>query len=443
MRRVALSVSFAFVVALVSSCGGGSSSNNGTLTVNITAAPATASVTVNGPGGYTKALTATGTLTGLAPGSYTVSAAPSRVAGAVVSTVYDVEVTGSPATVSKGATATAGVAYALRGGTGRLWVTDIGRAEVQGYGPGQLAVSGSPVPEVTIGTGAHTDPCGIAVGPGGSLWVALPGSGSTHQIARYDPSQLGTSGTPTPAATLDTGSDTARRLAFDAAGNLWVGFSVSSGAPSVARYDAADLAGTGALPATRSLTWVLPSAGAGAKHYFDRSGNLWILNSGGFGHPAALLRADASMLGATGTPSFLPAATITSDHVFFAQGAAFDGDGALWIAVMNPMGAIPATDLVRYAESQLAVDGPRAVDPEAILTVSGPTTPTSVAFDEAGDLWVLDLTARTVSHFERDGIIGLGNSTIAPDIVINTPGGAVEGIVGLAFDPTPPVLPMQ
>ena len=91
MRRVALSASLAVAVGFVSSCGGGGgSSSTGKLTVSITvASPVSASVKVTGPGGYEKVLTATDTLTALAPGSYAVAATPSRVAGAVVSTVYD------------------------------------------------------------------------------------------------------------------------------------------------------------------------------------------------------------------------------------------------------------------------------------------------------------------------------------------------------------------
>jgi 6-phosphogluconolactonase (cycloisomerase 2 family) len=110
--RAIVIVALAF---LWNGCGGssspGPSAGQGSLSVSIGGLPAGASgdVAVSGPAGYSQKLTATQTLTGLAVGNYSVSATdvPSG------STSYSAAVTGSPASVSAGATATVAVAYSL------------------------------------------------------------------------------------------------------------------------------------------------------------------------------------------------------------------------------------------------------------------------------------------------------------------------------------------
>ncbi|MDX2058698.1 MAG: hypothetical protein SFV24_12915 [Gemmatimonadales bacterium] len=86
---------------------------SGALTVTITGLPgaALAAVTVDGPAGYSQGVTATTTLTGLAPGSYTVTAGNVASGGTYLPTP-----TTQTATVSNGATANAAVSYALGAG---------------------------------------------------------------------------------------------------------------------------------------------------------------------------------------------------------------------------------------------------------------------------------------------------------------------------------------
>lgn len=83
---------------------------NGTLTVTVSGLPAgvNASVTVTGPSSYTQSPTTSATYS-VAPGTYTVAAAQ-----VIANNVrYNAAVTGSPATVTSNATATATVTYAL------------------------------------------------------------------------------------------------------------------------------------------------------------------------------------------------------------------------------------------------------------------------------------------------------------------------------------------
>jgi hypothetical protein len=89
---------------------------DGALTVTVVGLPpgTSAAITVSGPNGFSQPVTATQTLTGLAPGSYVVDAAAVSSGGA--------QYTGNPATqtvsVAAGTTASAGVAYTTGVATG-------------------------------------------------------------------------------------------------------------------------------------------------------------------------------------------------------------------------------------------------------------------------------------------------------------------------------------
>ncbi len=99
----------------------GYASSVGGLAVSITGLPGGtgASVTVTGPGGFSQLLTATQTLTGLTPGSYTVLA--SNVVNGP--TTYAPLPVSQSATILAGATASAAVTYAVAGGGATLNLT--------------------------------------------------------------------------------------------------------------------------------------------------------------------------------------------------------------------------------------------------------------------------------------------------------------------------------
>ena len=117
LRRLSptwLALLLACCLGLLAACGGGDDANpvpgSGSLNVTIRGLPAgvAAAVTVTGPASYSKLLTASGTLDGLAPGAYAVSAASVLQGTASLVPV--------PATqqvqVTAGATASATVTYA-------------------------------------------------------------------------------------------------------------------------------------------------------------------------------------------------------------------------------------------------------------------------------------------------------------------------------------------
>ena len=102
-------------LALLAACGGGHDDDppgatSGDLTISIVGLPAgvPGAVTLSGPASYSKTVTASTTLTGLAPGAYTLSAASvAQGTGTLAPTPVTQQVQ-----VNAGATASASVTYA-------------------------------------------------------------------------------------------------------------------------------------------------------------------------------------------------------------------------------------------------------------------------------------------------------------------------------------------
>src|SRR5581483_701188 len=95
-------------------------------------------------------LTSATTLTGLTPGSYTVSAEAAMGADSIVGIPYIGAVTGSPAAVSAGATASAAVSYTQRAPEGLLWIASPN--SIAAYTAAQLRSSGTPTPTIVVNT---------------------------------------------------------------------------------------------------------------------------------------------------------------------------------------------------------------------------------------------------------------------------------------------------
>src|SRR5512135_720256 len=173
------------------------SANTGNLMVTITApAGVTPSVALNGPAGYHLSLTASQTLSGLVPGTYTLTASSVVVANPIVATVYSATITGGTLTLAAGATAMASVSYAPQPGSGALWVVNPNRSTVVAYPAAQL-VSNLPTPAVTLSAtaGSLNVPFGLAFDVRGNLWI-VNGDGPT--VVEFAASQLGASGSPIP-----------------------------------------------------------------------------------------------------------------------------------------------------------------------------------------------------------------------------------------------------
>ncbi|MDX2260708.1 MAG: hypothetical protein SFU84_03315 [Gemmatimonadales bacterium] len=176
-----------------------SSPTTGALTITLSGLPgATAyAVAVSGPNGYSQAVTATTTLSGLAPGSYAIAAVNVTTGGAT----YQPTPTTQSATVTAGATTTRAVAYAVPAPTtGALTVTLSGLPGGTAY---PIAVSGPN--GYSQGLSATTTLNALAVGSYTIVAANVTVGGATYQ--------------PTPAtqsASVTAGTTTSRSVVYAA-----------------------------------------------------------------------------------------------------------------------------------------------------------------------------------------------------------------------------------
>ena len=175
--------------AAILACSSGStgpSGNTGNLTVTITAADGTTpAVRVTGPHSYIKQIAATQTLNGLPSGSYTITADSALAADSIVGTVVDTgNVSGSPASVTAGATATATVTYAREHRIGGMWVGNQGHSTIAWLSSDQLRSSGSPTAGDTLVT-AVGGAAGLALDAQGNMWVSSIPISTGDTIAMY------------------------------------------------------------------------------------------------------------------------------------------------------------------------------------------------------------------------------------------------------------------
>ncbi|MFT3928397.1 MAG: hypothetical protein QM778_38065 [Myxococcales bacterium] len=217
-------------------------------------------------------------------------------------------------------------------GLGRLWVGSV-HGGLVGFNTARLGTASTNPPDIVLDGDAlcgPTIPCGahaIAFDAKGAVWVALLDS-----IAKFEPASLNASGQPTASVRITSPSfETPNGLAFDAAGNLWVG--ESSGA--IVRFNAARLSANIAEQAADIVI------------YAQQPGPVMI----GLGSP---------------------------------EGLVFDKDGNLWV------GYFTGNDLVRFTPADLTTSKPENMPfvPTTHIKVGVEALVTDLALDEAGNLWM-------------------------------------------------------
>jgi sugar lactone lactonase YvrE len=253
--------------------------------------------------------------------------------------------------------------------SGDLWVANAGNGSLVEFTSAQLSASGNPTPVETI-TGLD-NPLSLAFDADGDLWVSncggtCDGSGPTGAgIAEYTPSQLAAGGDVTPSVTV-TGLSQPGALTFDGSGDLWVsgcgGQGCSSG--SVSEYTPSQLSTSG----SPSPSVIISGSDEFDDLAFDASGDLWIDSE-----QNDIVEYAPSQLSTSGSPS--PNVTITPDSSLGGQllgvfpfALAFDSAGDLWVT------GSPST-LVEYTPSQLSSSGspsPAFVEPVEGSGLSGP-----------------------------------------------------------------------
>jgi sugar lactone lactonase YvrE len=425
-------------VALLAAAACGSSAtgpSTGSLTVTIDApGGVTPAVAVSGPGGYSKVLAATTTLTGLAAGIYTLTAAPVTTTDPVVGTTYITNVTGSQVTVNAGGLASATATYLQVGGTGGLWIANYNSNQtVVQFNAGQfagcaiLACTNISAPANVAVNTRLVNNFGVAFDVCGDLWV------STYRqnvVLAYTTDHLSSSGAPLGGTGI-TGFGAAG-LAFDGYGDLWVANNDSS---TLSEYDLSD---SYDYPCndfgfvyviSSALNSLLGPTGIA----FDSHGNLWVANGTG---NTLVEYSEAQIYPSTGG-ALTPAITLTANgnSIHGPMMIAFDAGGNLWVANGNQ---VNYSSVVEFSAAQLAASG--SPTPKVTLTPNAGSLnqPTGLAFDASGDLWVSNIGGNTVVEFTPSQIASSGSPT--PSVTVS--GASLSGPAGLAFDPPASNLPL-
>ncbi|MBA3496029.1 MAG: hypothetical protein H0T86_02875 [Gemmatimonadales bacterium] len=174
------------IVALVAACGGGNPSGptTGSLAVAVIGLPSgtAADVTVSGPAGYTHALSNSETLSGLAPGSYTVTAQAVSGNGQAYQPAQETQ----SVTVDDGAApASAEVAYGVAGASLAITIAGLPAgtsAAVTVTGPGNYE---QPVTATTTLTGLTAGVYTVtaeSVAPGGAQYNPSPATQTANLV---------------------------------------------------------------------------------------------------------------------------------------------------------------------------------------------------------------------------------------------------------------------
>jgi sugar lactone lactonase YvrE len=405
------------VLAMIA-CGNrdvGTETGSGALIVTVnTPIARAAAVSIHGPASSIH-LAATDTLRGLTAGEYLARAQDAAAADSIVSPVLNGVISDSAMLIANGETKSTTGTYAVRGGSGALWVGKWGHANLaEGFTSQQLAAAGTVAPADTVGAGASLiNSSGAAFDSAGNLWVT---DYINQQIHKYTPAQLA-SGASTPQVTVSTQKEP-WGIAFDAHGNLWVGYYNGNYVLEYAATDVSAWSGDLTDPAS-VLSIAAPIGPLGLA--FDAQGNLWVA---GFDLPQTYKIAAAQL---SGTGSIVPTDSLVSAYLEHGSGLAFDRAGNLWEA--TEIGYI-----VSYTAAQLSA----ASHGEPAFAQVGPGYRyDGLAFDNSGNLWAATEGADVAMYSpsqQTSGDISVAARTLTA--------AAGERTFGLAFNAHDAALPI-
>jgi sugar lactone lactonase YvrE len=372
-------------------------------------------ILVTGPNGFERRITnaASGFLTNLELGVYTFT--PNDVIGS--DNVADVVLEADAETLELSSTLTfanVDILYRPRSDTGKLWLPVRNEHKLIALSPSNLSFSSAASPAIAIGTGATSAPNAVAFDADGNLW--MPNT-LEAKLLMFTPEQLASSGTPTPTVTIN-GTGFLRRpvgLAFDEEGNLWIANSATN---NIVRYTADQLSSSGApVPDILTSSSLVRPFGVA----FDAAGNLWVSNER-LGVVVMLPKASLD------SPNNVPAAVTIFTSL--PRGLAFDKDGNLWVASLG--GSL----------SRFPVQGVTSGTVTADITLrdnnGSLASPTGLAFDNTGRLYVTNVTTKTLAIFEPSALVASGSPTAR---IVSALGNA--DVAMPAFNLPPDTLPLS
>jgi sugar lactone lactonase YvrE len=280
----------------------------------------------------------------------------------------------------------------------------------------------------TSSTGLNT-PNALAFDSSGNLWVV---DSSNDRVVEYKaPLSTGEAaslviGQPSfttnyYTVTNSTSLNSPYGLAFDSGGNLWVadllnGRILEYTTPFSTREAASLVIGE---PSFTVANDVVSKTGLNAPNSltFDSSGNMWVVDGHRvleYGAPFATHEAASLVIGQN---TFTNSSTVTtSKGLDTPSGLAFDSSGNLWVAdKLNDRVLKYATPFSTYEAAILVIGQPNftssATTPVTQPTSTGLNQPTGVAFDSSGNLWVADWSDGRVLQYAASSTATVSTST--------------------------------
>lgn len=252
---------------------------------------------------------------------------------------------------------------------------------------------------------AHGGQSELCLDSGGTLNIAIEyalvptsqrlwtnNSSGTGNLLAFSSQTLAATASAEPDVSAVAGAG--KDVTFDADGNLWsMGATLAD--PHLMRFDRSALGSSGEKAPDRAIDMAgvecLPALRAFA---FDREGSLWVSTCGG--RIVKLTAADLETSGEV-TPSIAIAGLADNGDV------AFDMLSNLW--------ATDGDRVVRYDAERLAASIDAAPDLAITLQSSDDglvLTPSNLAFDAGGNLWVIDFGGNLLAKIEAADLAGTG-----------------------------------
>jgi sugar lactone lactonase YvrE len=369
-------------------------------------------------------------------------------------------------TRSGGRTTSAGLAYPSAvafDSSGNLWVADSGNNRIlefeAPFTAGEAASLLMGQPDLTSNASATTstglnNPTGLAFDSSGNLWVA--DSGNNRMLEFKAPFTTGeaaslvigqTDFTSSGSATTSTGLFYPSAVVFDSSGNLWV---ADSGNNRILEFEAPFTTGEAASlligqPDLTSSSSATTSTGLNNPTglAFDSSGNFWVADQYNnrvieFKAPFTTGEAASLVIGQTDFTSGIP--EVASSGLAYPSAVAFDSSGNLWVADQYNNRVLEFTAPFTTGKAASLVIGQTDFTSSGFATTStGLNSPSAVAFDSSGNLWVADSGNERVLEFEAPFTTGEAASLVIGQTDFASSGSAITSTglfypSGLAFD---------
>ena len=421
----------------MTSCGGNGgisqvcpASGTGTLEVIVNGLPASVLANIKVVGAsINRVLTGNDTLSSLVTGEYTITAEYVFAPHSVVRTVYSPTVN-SPACVKNNEVTTVNVNYAAVPSSNKLWVSgNSGANKFRAIVGDDLNTTSTVTPSVVLTTNPSViAPDTVTFDKKGNLWVV----DTAGFLKRFPANQL-VAGEKAydiiiSGNVLSAGVPGPNSIAFDPNGNLWVSVTFSN---KVLRYNVNQINASGSPdPAIEIKTPGTPSALA-----FDVNGNLWITindNDKAVRYDASRLTSSTDAAPDLSIEAKTPGPVIST--LSTPSGLAFDVNGNLWVAYFGP------NIITQLTPADLIGTGSKTLTPAVQITLTVTALLTDLAFDESGHLW----TAYSQGKLGRLSPAQLSTSgTKAPEVIITSSSlDLMSHAEGLAFYPAPVSLPL-